>query len=80
KPEFLALNPNGKVPVLVQDGTPIIESAAIMIHLGETFGVEKKLVPPPGVKRAEALKWIVWSNVSVGEAVQRWMQSSSSRV
>src|SRR3954471_12643745 len=39
-PEFLALNPNGKVPLLVHDGVPIYESIAILAHLGETFGVE----------------------------------------
>ena len=31
KPEFLKLNPNGKVPMLVHEGTPIWESAAIKI-------------------------------------------------
>jgi glutathione S-transferase len=48
KPEFLAKNPNGKVPLLVHDGTPIFESVAILIHLGETFGVERRLFPAPG--------------------------------
>ena len=63
KPAFLAINPNGKVPAIVHDGVAIFESAAIIIHLGETFGVEKNLFPAPGVKRAEALKWLVWCNV-----------------
>ena len=43
KPEFLKLNPNGKVPLIVHDGVAIFESAAIQIYLGETFGVEKGL-------------------------------------
>ncbi len=34
KPEFLKLNPNGKVPVVVHDDTPIFESAAITMYLG----------------------------------------------
>ena len=80
KPAFKALNPNGKVPVLVHDGTPVFESAAIIIHLGETFGVEKKMYPPPGARRAEALKWLVWCNVSVGEALSRHMHNSSERI
>lgn len=80
KPAFKALNPNGKVPVLVHDGTPIFESVAIMIHLGETFGVAKKLYPPPGARRAEALKWLVWCNVSLGEALSRRLHSSSERI
>jgi glutathione S-transferase len=80
RPAFLALNPNAKVPLLVHDGTPIFESAAIVLHLGETFGVEKKLFPPPGLRRAEAFKWIVWGNVSLGEAVSRHQHNTSARI
>src|SRR5215813_12354098 len=56
KPAYKALNPNGKVPLLVHDGTPIFESAAILMHLGEAFGVDKGLFPAAGAKRAEAMK------------------------
>ena len=80
KPAFLALNPNGKVPTLVHDGTPIFESVAIMIHLGETFGTERGLFPAPGLVRAEALKWLVWCNVSLGEALSRFQHNSADRI
>jgi glutathione S-transferase len=79
KPEFLKINPNGKVPVLVHDGVVLWESAAINIHLGETFGVEKNLFPAPGPKRGEALKWIVWANVSLGEALARLQSHTAER-
>jgi glutathione S-transferase len=52
--EFLRLNPNGKVPLLVHEGTPIWESAAITLYLGEIFGVAKGLYPEPGPERGEA--------------------------
>ena len=71
KPEFLKLNPNGKVPVLVHDGVAIFESAAIQLYLGELFGVAKGLYPAPGPKRGEVMKWIVWTNVTLGEAMSR---------
>ena len=71
KPEFLKLNPNGKVPLLVQNGLPIFESAAIQIYLGEQFGVERGLYPPPGIERAMAVMWIVWTNATLGEAMSR---------
>ncbi|HKY63509.1 MAG TPA: glutathione S-transferase family protein [bacterium] len=71
KPEFLKLNPNGVVPLIVHDGTPIWESAAIAMYLGEVFGVDAKLYPEPGPKRGEAMKWIVWGNVTLGEAASR---------
>lgn len=80
KPEFLALNPNGKVPLIVHEGTPIFESAAIMAYLGETFGVEKGLFPAPGPRRGEALQWIVWTNVSLAEALARFQRNTSDRV
>lgn len=77
KPEFLRLNPNGKVPLIVHDGTPIWESAAITMYLGEVFGVEKDLYPPAGPRRGEAMKWIVWTNVTCGDAVYRFMRNTS---
>lgn len=73
------VNPNLKVPVLVHEGKPIFESVAIQIYLGETFGVDKGLFPAPGPKRGEALKWLVWTNVSLGEAVSRWLRNTSDR-
>jgi glutathione S-transferase len=76
KPEYLELNPNGKVPLVVHEGTAIFESAAITMYLGETFGVEKHLYPAPGPKRGEAMKWIVWTNVSLGDAVGRWTRNT----
>jgi glutathione S-transferase len=76
KPEFAKLNPNAKVPVLVHDGTPLWESAALTMYLGELFGVDKKLYPPPGPKRGEAMKWIVWTNVTLGDAVGRWARNT----
>lgn len=73
------VNPNLKVPVLVHDGTAIFESAAIQIYLGETFGVDKGLFPAPGPERGEALKWLVWANVTLGEANGRLMRHASER-
>ncbi len=79
-PEFLRLNPNGKIPLVVHDGTSIWESAAITMYLGEVFGVEKGLYPAAGPKRGEAMKWIAWANVTLGEAVIRWMRNTADWV
>lgn len=74
--KFRKINPNGKVPTIVHDGTAIFESAAITIYLGETFGVEKGLWPAPGPKRGEAMKWVVWTNVTAGDAVYQWSRNT----
>lgn len=50
---FVALNPNGKVPVLVDDGFVLTESAAILVHLAEKTG---KLLPSDGESRARVFE------------------------
>lgn len=65
KPDFLRINPNGKVPVIVHDEVVIWESAAITLYLGETFGVQAGLYPPPGPSRGEVMKWVVWANTDI---------------
>lgn len=41
------------------------------MYLGEIFGVEAKLYPLAGPQRGEAMKWIVWGNVSLAETAGR---------
>jgi glutathione S-transferase len=66
-PTFLAISPMGSVPALVDDGVPIFESLAILIHLGERYGIEKGLWPKLGTPQAgEALSWTVWSTGELG--------------
>lgn len=67
-PEFLAINPNGRVPTIVHDGVAIWESAAIALYLGDVFGVAAGLYPPTGPARGAAMKWIVWANTVLAEA------------
>jgi glutathione S-transferase len=69
--EFLKVNPNGRVPAIVHDGTALWESAAITLYLGECFGVERGLFPAPGAGRGRAMSWVVWSNVALAEAGSR---------
>ncbi|KAL9613568.1 MAG: hypothetical protein Q9167_001901 [Letrouitia subvulpina] len=65
-PKYLStVDPNGRVPAIVHNGVPIWESAAITMYLGETFGGDKSLYPPPSPARGEAMKWIVWTNLTL---------------
>lgn len=75
KPEYLALNPNGKVPLIVDEGTVIFESLAQLIYLGERYGVDKGLFPAATMERAEALKWMCWVSVTVSECVTRFIRN-----
>lgn len=71
KPDFLKVNPNGRVPAIVHEGTAIWESSAITMYLGEVFGVDANLYPALCPQRGEAMKWIVWGNVALAEAAGR---------
>lgn len=79
KPEYLALNPNGKVPLVIDDGTPIFESLAILIYLGERYGVEKGLFPQGWAERGEALKWMAWAQATLLDAGGRILRNTSDR-
>ena len=72
QPEFLALNPNGKVPTVVVDGTPMFETLAITTWLGDTFGVERGLWPAMHAPaRLTAVSWSTWAYVTYGAAIHR---------
>jgi glutathione S-transferase len=72
KADFLRLNPNGKVPLLVDESTPIFESLAILIHLGQKYGTDSGLWPRAGAPaQGQALSWTVWGISTLGGAVRR---------
>ena len=57
-PAYLALNPNGVVPTLVHDGTPIIESTVICEYLDELHPHEPLLSPAGVLPRAHMRGWL----------------------
>ncbi len=64
-PEFLALNPLGKVPVLEDPrlGQPLAESGAILHYLAEREG---KFLPASQPARAEVMQWLMMQMANVG--------------
>ena len=58
---FVAVNPNSKIPALVDRSGPepvrVFESGAILVHLAEKFG---DFLPAAGPERAETLSWLFW--------------------
>ncbi|ARN75212.1 glutathione S-transferase family protein [Oceanicoccus sagamiensis] len=66
KPEFLAINPNGRIPAIVDRDAgdfPIFESGAIMIYLAEKTG---RLMPTDAKGRAEVIQWLMFQMGGVG--------------
>lgn len=68
-PEFLSLNPNNKIPAILDpdgpDGKPLplFESAAILIYLAEKTG---QLLSTDPARRYETLQWLMWQMGGVG--------------
>ncbi len=61
RPEFLALNPDGRVPILVlDDGRALAESNAIIAYLAR----DSALVPEEPFARAKMLQWMFWEQYS----------------
>lgn len=63
KSEFLAMNPNHKIPVLVDGDLTIFESGAILIYLVEKSG---KFQPKNLKQKYEILEWLMFQMASVG--------------
>ena len=64
-PEYLKLNPNGLIPVLVDGALVLYETAAIVLHLVDKVPAAR-LAPPLGTtERAEFYKWLVWLSASL---------------
>ena len=71
KPDYLALNPEGKVPTLVVDGRPLTEVAAILYYLAKRFP-EAELLPRDDIAAdAQALSWMSFAAATLHPARQR---------
>jgi GSH-dependent disulfide-bond oxidoreductase len=64
KPDYLAINPNGKVPAIDDDGVIVFDSNAILLYLAEKTG--KFLPPSTTAHRAELLSWLMFVASGVG--------------
>jgi len=69
EPAFLSLNPNGKIPAIIDPNGPggkplgLFESGAILVYLADKTG---KLIPADPAKRYEALEWVFFQMASIG--------------
>jgi GSH-dependent disulfide-bond oxidoreductase len=68
-PEYLSLNPNGKIPAIIDPDGPggeplaLFESGAILLYLGEKTG---KLLPSDQARRHETTQWLFFQMAAVG--------------
>jgi GSH-dependent disulfide-bond oxidoreductase len=57
KPEYLAINPNGKIPAIVDDGVVVFDSQAILLHLATKHG---RFIPSEPKQHAQMLSWLLF--------------------
>ncbi|VEA72682.1 GST-like protein yfcG [Serratia rubidaea] len=80
-PEFLSLNPNGKIPAILDpagpDGKPLalFESGAILLYLAEKCG---EFLPQDPVQRIETIQWVFFQMAAVGRCSASSASSTNS--
>lgn len=73
-PQYLKINPYGKVPGLSDGELTFFESGAILLYLGDKHGVEKQLWPAgAGQDRADAVCWTVWAMTELGNCMMQYL-------
>jgi glutathione S-transferase len=83
-PEYLRLNPNGLIPVLIDGPLVLYETAAIVLHLADTHPAAA-LAPPLGTaERAQFYKWLAWMTNTVQASLilyfypERWVDEGNA--
>jgi GSH-dependent disulfide-bond oxidoreductase len=76
KPEYLAINPVGAIPAIVDDQTKLAQSGAILLYLAEKTG---KFLPKEPAKKAEALQWFmqVSTDIAPGSSTIFYMTNAA---
>lgn len=70
QPDYLRINPNGKVPTLHDGQVWLWESSAILLYLNDVHGAGR-LLPTDPVERARAYQWLVWQPTTFNPPLQR---------
>jgi glutathione S-transferase len=74
RPEFLALNPAGKVPVLVDGELVLTESVAMVLYLAEKFP-QKGFFPTDLSERGEAYRWLLFAATELEQPLWRLVRN-----
>jgi glutathione S-transferase len=73
EPAFLALNPNGAIPVIDDDGVVMFESLAINLYLARRHGAGT-LGPANAEEEAQVLQWTLWAATEIESQTRIWAQ------
>jgi glutathione S-transferase len=76
RPEFLKINPAGKVPVLVDDDLVLTESVAILLYLAEKYP-DKGLLPTDIKQRSQVYRWLLFTATELEQPLWRIARHTS---
>ncbi|WP_310383514.1 glutathione S-transferase [Roseateles sp.] len=82
--DYLKLNPNGLIPVLVDGETVLYEAAAMLLHLADTHPNSALLPALATPERAQAYKWLIWLTNTLQPALlayfypERWVKAGNA--
>jgi len=83
RPDFLKLNPMGKLPTVVDQGAPIAESGAILLYLADKYSAGTLAPRLDDPKRADYLRWLFFAvgvmEPAFGEKFFKWQDVPASR-
>ena len=68
KPDFLAINPNGRIPALVDGDVTLFESMAINLYLAKKYD-KQGFYPKSAVDEARAIQWSIWGMTEIEPAL-----------
>lgn len=77
-PDYLAINPEGKVPTLVIDGRPLTEVAAILFYLAKRFPEAKLLPANDPETEARAVSWMSFTAATLHPARSKGVEIASA--
>jgi glutathione S-transferase len=76
RPEFLKINPAGRIPVLVDGDEVLTESVAIVLYLGEKYP-EKGFLPSGVAERAQIYRWLLFAATELEQPLWRISRNTS---
>ncbi len=83
RPEFLKLNPMGKLPTVVDHGIPIAETGAILLYLADKYSAGALAPRPDDPKRPDYLRWLFFAigvmEPAFGEKFFKWQDVPARR-
>lgn len=74
-PEFLRINPAGKIPALVDGDTVLTESVAIVLYLADKYPA-KRLIPADAAARAQVYRWLLFAVTELEQPLWRIARNS----